>query len=81
MHNSHVHSTAILAAARLLDDLGLDPRDIEDLVDAAKHDEACEINADGAEAQLAYLLSCHDPEDLATTLRALAPLKTPLFGA
>lgn len=56
----------------LLEELGLDSTDLDELVYEAKDQEAADLNNAGEEAQLAYLQTVLADDELRATLRRLA---------
>jgi hypothetical protein len=76
--NYVVSGTQISELTSLLETLGLNARDLDDLVTEEKSDEAAEINAEGTDSQLNYLIGKISAEELEIKLRAGTPGATKL---
>ena len=63
---------------RLLERLGLNSSDLDDLLVDEKREEATELNAECVESQIDYRISRLGADGLETTLRAATPGETKL---
>ena len=71
--NYIVSRSQILEMTELLETLGLNARDLDDLVTDEKREEASEINAEGTDSQLTYLIGKISAEELEAKLRGNTP--------
>ena len=79
MRSSYIVSgTQVVEMTNLLERLRLNSSDLDDLVVDEKREEAREINCDGTDAQLEYLLQCIGADQLEVVLRAASPGATKL---
>jgi hypothetical protein len=71
--NYIVSGDQIEAVAELMEHLGLNARDLDDLVVMEKREEASDLNAEGMESQINYLIGRLSEEELETVLRNSIP--------
>jgi hypothetical protein len=79
--NYIVSNAQIAAMTELMEQLGLNARDLDDLVENEKHTEASDLNAEGIDSQLNYLIGRLSEEELEADLRKSIPGATSMeFG-
>ena len=71
--NYIVSGAQIAAMTELMEQLGLNASDLDYLVVDEKHTEASDLNAEGIDSQLNYLIGRLSEEELETVLRNIIP--------